>query len=234
MDQFRKDILSATSKYDKRDRKENPEYKRQREFVYADRLDASRTARDIAKEKALRANTPGYDSRGNAIPGYSKNGDKSANIIFREAETNANYALHKVTTKSGKSFTYSRVGEHVQYTPGTQYSQHIDPVNQASYVQLQDENKVPTECWKFDSSTMAQPGAFYELGEDGKMHSKYLQDPEQDSYTFAPDGNMRSQKTAKGYKYYVSGTFMNSKIPGTRWVEVKERYGNYGETQKKY
>ena len=66
--QFKDDILTATREYEHRNYKENPEYKRQREFYYDNALDSAKSARDYYYKKKLRAGTPGYDSNGNPIP----------------------------------------------------------------------------------------------------------------------------------------------------------------------
>ena len=66
--QFKDDILTATREYEHRNYKENPEYKRQREFYYDNALDAAKSARDYYYYKKKVANTPGYDSDGNPIP----------------------------------------------------------------------------------------------------------------------------------------------------------------------
>lgn len=67
LNQFKNDILTATVEYERRNRKENPEYARQREFYYGDKLDAAKTARDIdayrQKEKIKAQYGGGYGGK---------------------------------------------------------------------------------------------------------------------------------------------------------------------------
>lgn len=98
MQTFKNDVLTATNKYEHRTPKENAAYKRKAELQDALTLDNARTNNDIRKEKELRKNTPGFDSKGDAIPGYKKD-DKSSNI-FREAELRV--------TKPGKLGSYTQ------------------------------------------------------------------------------------------------------------------------------
>ena len=65
MQQFKDDILTETNEFDHRNYKENPEYKRQRDFYYDDLKDKRAKARSLNNQLKLRANTPGYDSNGN-------------------------------------------------------------------------------------------------------------------------------------------------------------------------
>lgn len=67
MQQYQDNIITSTKEYERRKREENKEYARARNFYYANALDAAKTARDLKKDKALRANTPGFDANGNAI-----------------------------------------------------------------------------------------------------------------------------------------------------------------------
>lgn len=67
MKQFANDVITATHEYDKRNYKENPEYKRQKEYEYANKLDANKQARNYHYDKLKLANTPGYDENGNPI-----------------------------------------------------------------------------------------------------------------------------------------------------------------------
>lgn len=65
--QFKDDILTATVEYERRNRKENPEYARQREFYYDDKLDAAKTARDInayRQKAAIKAQYEGGSGSG--------------------------------------------------------------------------------------------------------------------------------------------------------------------------
>lgn len=61
LNQFKDDILTATVEYERRNRKENPEYARQREFYYGDKLDAAKTARDIDAYRQKAAIDAAYD-----------------------------------------------------------------------------------------------------------------------------------------------------------------------------
>ena len=67
LNQFKDDILTATVEYERRNRKENPEYARQRDFYYDDKLDAAKTARDIdayrQKEKIKAQYGGGYGGK---------------------------------------------------------------------------------------------------------------------------------------------------------------------------
>lgn len=87
LNQFKDDILTATVEYERRNRKENPEYARQREFYYGDKLDAAKTARDIdayrQKEKIKAQYGGGYGGRNS-----SNNEQYSfAEVVRRRAAT---------------------------------------------------------------------------------------------------------------------------------------------------
>lgn len=53
LDQFKSNVLDATKEYEHRTRKENEEYGRSRQFYWSDRLDANKSARDLANQMAL-------------------------------------------------------------------------------------------------------------------------------------------------------------------------------------
>lgn len=87
LNQFKDDILTATVEYERRNRKENPEYARQRDFYYDDKLDAAKTARDIdayrQKEKIKAQYGGGYGGRNS-----SNNEQYSfAEVVRRRAAT---------------------------------------------------------------------------------------------------------------------------------------------------
>lgn len=65
MQQFKENILTSTEEFDHRNWKENPEYKRKRDFYYDDLKDSRAKARSLNNQLRLRANTPGYDANGN-------------------------------------------------------------------------------------------------------------------------------------------------------------------------
>lgn len=226
MQQFRNDILTATHEYDKRTYKENPEYARRKEFEYAKRLDAARTANDIWKEKELRKDTPGFDSKGNGIPGYSKN--KTTPNIFREAELRTN--------KIGKA------GDYVQYEGSQQYYQHIDPVYQPDdIVIVKDKDSNETrQVYKYSNRSMKNM-EMYKADSKGNLSRRYITHDNDKDYTFVPTGGMRARFVNGHYEYYISGRFVDgdgnaiegSDGSGTTYlIPVKERLGNYGQTQK--
>lgn len=79
MEQFKNDILTATREYEHRTYKENPVYKRKQDAAIDDWLDSNKQARAHAYRMLERANTPGYDENGNAIPGYNSSTDGEYN-----------------------------------------------------------------------------------------------------------------------------------------------------------
>jgi hypothetical protein len=59
MEAFKQDILTSTTEYEHRKREENKEYARQREFAYANKLDAAKKARDYYYDILPYADTDG-------------------------------------------------------------------------------------------------------------------------------------------------------------------------------
>lgn len=117
LNQFANDVITTTHEYDRRNWKENPEYKRRKDYEWANKLDAAKSARDYYYKKKLRAGTPGFDENGNPIkevdegvslfehgyttalantlgPGYDRN-----NIDFKDAGRNIN----KIQKEFGKT-----------------------------------------------------------------------------------------------------------------------------------
>lgn len=226
MQAFKNDVLTSTSKYEHRIPKENAAYKRKAELQDAMTLDNVRTNNDIRKEKELRKNTPGYDSKGNAIPGYTK--DNNSQNIFREAEANV--------SKEGK------LGNYVQYEGSQQYYQHIDPVQQPdNVVIMKDKDTGETrQAYKYSNRSMKNIEMYKEDG-NGNLSRRYIKSNNDRDYTFIPTGGMQARYINGKYEYYISGVFTDENgntIEGsdgsgnTYLIPVKERLGNYGQTQK--
>lgn len=226
MQTFRNDVLAATTKYEHRTPKENAAYKRKAELQDALTLDNARTNNDIRKEKELRKNTSGFDSKGAAIPG-SGNNIKNSNI-FREAEYRA--------TQPGK------LGDYTQYEASQQYYQYIDPVHQPDdIVILKDKDSGETrQVYKYSNKSMKNI-KMYKADSDGNLSRRYITSDDDKDYTFIPIGGMQARFVNGRYEYYISGRFVDGDgkpIEGydgsgtTYLIPVKERLGNYGQTQK--
>ena len=72
---------------------EDPKYKAELEYKYADKLDAAKSARDWYYKKLERAGTPGYDLAGNPIPGSGGDTDDSYNLSMNLYERGVRNAL---------------------------------------------------------------------------------------------------------------------------------------------
>lgn len=94
LNQFKNDILTATVEYERRNRKENPEYARQREFYYDDKLDAAKTARDINAYRQKAAIDAAYDPSSTSSSSSSGSGSGSG------APTNEGYSWMRDTYNS--------------------------------------------------------------------------------------------------------------------------------------
>lgn len=227
---FKNNVLQSTSKYEHRTPKENPEYKRKRDYYYDVALDTARTNNDIRRQKELRKNTPGFDEKGNAIKGYTKN-EKSSINIFREAEARA--------TDDGK------MKDHTRYVPGAQYKQHIDPVYapDSRTVMKDSDTGATIETFTYNNRTMKNM-EIYKVKDDGTLQKRYIKHNDDADYTFTPTGFMRSRYVNGKYEYYISGTFSktiqdedgNEKTVNLKgsdnsdeiyYIPVKERMGNY-------
>lgn len=223
---FKNNVLQSTSKYEHRTPKENPEYKRKRDYYYDVALDTARTNNDIRRQKELRKNTPGFDEKGNAIKGYT--GDKKSINIFREAEARS--------TDDGKMKDYTR------YVPGAQYTQQIDPVYAPKnrIVMKDSDTGEKIEAFEYDNHTMKNM-ELYKVKEDGTLSRRYITHNNNDDYTFIPTGNMKARWVNGKYEYFISGTFTSSrsddnndiKLKGSDnsgevyYIPVKERIGVY-------
>lgn len=251
MEAFKNDILTSTTEYERRNRVENKEYARQRDFYYDNKLDAAKKARDYYyesvkpfdldddgklddNEKQLRKQ---YKTA--AVTGGGKEKDDTPNI-FRESEAYAKYIFEN------KPAGYKNVaGLHVSYEPGEQYFQKIDPVIQSdSYISMDKDTGEKWEVFKFRKKDIIKKGSVYNMWDDGSMHplswtkGRNVMSTE---FKFTPDGNMRSVYDGISYKHYISGTMYGNNdgdLPvfgGKRvWIQVKERGNNYGQTQKKH
>ena len=94
LNQFKNDILTATVEYERRNRKENPEYARQREFYYSNKLDAAKTARDIDAYRQKAAIDAEYDPNSSSSSSSSGSGSGSG------APTNEGYSWMRDTYNS--------------------------------------------------------------------------------------------------------------------------------------
>ena len=224
---FKNSILEATSQYEHRTPKENAEYKRKRDYQYSVALDNARTNNDIRRQKELRKNTPGFDEKGNAIKGYTKNEKPSINI-FREAEARA--------TDDGK------LKDHTRYVPGAQYKQRIDPVYAPDSRSIK-KNSVTgetVETFTYNNRTMKNM-EIYKVKDDGTLQKRYIKHNDDADYRFTPTGFMRARYVNGKYEYYISGKFTSSKsdknntinLKGSDnsdeiyYIPVKERIGDY-------
>lgn len=98
LNQFKNDILTATVEYERRNRKENPEYARRREFYYSDKLDAAKSARDLANAKAL----DDYKTKNQIALAQAKDGGTTSSSgsgkTEKESLSDAQYQLMRGTT----------------------------------------------------------------------------------------------------------------------------------------
>lgn len=246
MEAFKNDILTSTTEYERRNRTENKEYARQRDYYYDNKLDAAKKARDYYYESVkpfdLDDNGKLDDNEKElikqyktaAVTGGGKKEDKTPNI-FRESEAYAKYIFEN------KPEGYKNIaGLHVPYEPGEQYFQKIDPVIQSdSYISKDKDTGETWEVFKFRKQDILKKGSMYNMWEDGSMHPLSWTDGPVDAteFEFTPEGNMRSVYDGTSYKHYISGWMKGndgtSVFGGRRvWIQVKERGDNYGQTQK--
>lgn len=206
-------------------------------------LDTFRTNNDIRAHGAKAAIDYNYAKKMAALnPKGRGNGsgsgrDDDAPNIFREAEV-----LVSERTKTQSSPWKMKTGMHVQYEPGEQYYQWIDPLIQADQYMAKDKDT--GEMWqmyKFQAKDMRRPGSVYEMDDDGTLHAARINDRDANEFVFQPEGNMRATWAGGQYRYFIAGRFVSddnrnvSTPDGSRrvWIEVKERGYNYGQTQKK-
>lgn len=142
MDQFAKDIITATDEYDRRNYKENPEYARQRNAQKQMQVHAANAAVDHEYKLKERANTPGYDSNGNPISqttdGYSLKelgyNSAIANVMGSQYDrNNMDYDKAGKNIKSVQRQFGSSVGEN-KYAFKNKYtsydSMHVEDIKQ--------------------------------------------------------------------------------------------------------
>jgi hypothetical protein len=155
-------------------------------------LDNHRTANDIKVAGAKAAIDFAYDKKRLTDPvfkaaaeaksgsGKDKNNKFNPNI-FREAEAltpRMSIAHHPWGTKAG---------EHVGYIPSGQYAELIDPILPASYRQAKDKDSGQIiEKYVFNKPTIKD--RLYDIDEYGNVKKTHIQDNNNTSYSFVPDG----------------------------------------------
>ena len=246
MQAFKNDILSSTTEYERRNRTENKEYARQRDFYYDNKLDAAKKARDYYYDILPYADTNGdgklsqeeraayAKAKQQSLRGGGEKDPRTMNV-FREAEAYAR-------TTSDLYGTNNIAGVHATFAKNNTFGEGVDPVLNADRIVLKDSNKISTDAFKFNAkdiyrSTMKN-GTIFTVTDNGEVHPlSWQKKGDTKTFTFLPDGNMRSVWDGSGYKYYISGTMKDDKgnivsVDGKDiWIQVKE--GENGQIKKK-
>lgn len=193
MQTFRNDVLTATNKYEHRIPKENAAYKRKAELQDALTLDNARTNNDIRKTKELRKNTPGFDSKGNAIAG-GVNDTKNSNI-FREAESNV--------TQPGK------LGSYAKYENSEKQHVYIEPVKQPDNIVMgKDKDSGETrQMYKYSNKSMKNM-EIYKADSEGNLSRRYIPHDNDKNYNFIPTYGIQSRFVNGHFEYYLAGMFV--------------------------
>ena len=103
MQQFQDNIISSTSEYTHRTRKENDEYKRMRDYYWEDKLDASKSARDLQNKKVLENlktdnEIRKYNATHDDATGTTGSSNGSGQRSSKETLSDAQYQLMRGTT----------------------------------------------------------------------------------------------------------------------------------------
>lgn len=246
LERLKNNILDSTSEYEHRNRTENKEYARSREYAYANSLDAAKSRRDYYYTQIapydLDANGT-LDESEKSLMKTTKTeiaktgGDKNKKTInaFREAEAYAKatsdlYGINNIA------------GLHSNFAPGNTFNEGVDPILNSDRVIIKDSNKVARDKFVFAAkdiykSTMRN-GTIFTITDNGEVHPlSWQKKGNAETFDFVPDGNMRAIWDGSGYKYYISGKMTSNdgyKVQEGRdvWIQVKEGRNGQGKQKK--
>lgn len=118
LDQFKSNVLDATKEYEHRTRKENEEYGRSRQFYWSDKLDANKSARDLANQMALDDYTTNNKIRLEEAKGGLSGGSSSSNSgggSAKEQFSDAQYQMMRGVANILNQTSYGRASGIMTY-----------------------------------------------------------------------------------------------------------------------